>query len=604
MARTKITPPVIDIAQLKLILGWDALWSKYYKDRTSVFLTNWKLEDTPEDNTWTKIAFGGIGRWSGGVGTYSYIPWWWSYYGGFEGYPPIQISYKDWFGYNLYEEPAPAMAVCVGYTDPTNSLEQDYYFKIKVDGEDSDNLSVSLDASAPISDIVPLVDSAIDTEFEADVVNVKEGSIDWYGFTWPGLVIASKTLGPSGNVEVFKPSSGDPLFTTAYLDGEELKISAGLFYGYIMPLKLPYKAQMAYEPEEFVELLERLGVFIAVSEDGNHRAIRSFDNGLNWEICELTADSTWKSICFGRNPDAIEIGYGFPDAIGGGLYVAVADSTVDSEQIAWTVDYGYTWEVLAAPDDHKWVDIAFGRCLVDDEMIPAFIAVANGDSAGDPVLDGIMCCSDPNALSFSTVTPDNPNTYKWVKIKFGEDATTGNGVFVILGFNSDGDPVYGTSYDAGTTWTITAADAYILDWLGIEFGEGAFWITYVGDDAPDPLPHLATLRFQSEVADWAFFADPFESTLGFDISNLTYCGDGMFFGITNLGLNPVSIFLINEATEIKIGAWTGIETGTTPAWVSSAYGNGLVILISAEASNQIARTNGYINSPKARAITV
>lgn len=171
------------------------------------------------------------------------------------------------------------------------------------------------------------------------------------------------------------------------------------------------------------------GVFVAVASSGATRVIRSADGGATWTPVTVVA-SPWAAVTWGN-----------------GAFVAVASGTTPGFLVMQSLDGGLTWAARASPPANDWQSVTYGDGV--------FLAVAQNGT------NRVM--RSGNGLDWTLHSAPEPNSWRSV--------TYGNGAFVAVA--STGTNRVMRSIDGGLTWASASASA-VSSWQSVAFGNSTF----------------------------------------------------------------------------------------------------------------------------------
>ena len=168
------------------------------------------------------------------------------------------------------------------------------------------------------------------------------------------------------------------------------------------------------------------GIFVAVSSDGNQRAMLSED-GINWTVAATpSGDNKWRSVTYGN-----------------GKFVAV--STTGTHKVMWSED-GKNWSTSSPAEDNAWITITYG----------------NGRFVALSVVGNNRVMWSEDAITWTSASAAAANTW-WA-------ITYGNGRFI--GFSTSGTNRVMWSED-GINWTAATTGNTNL-WRSVAYGGDRF----------------------------------------------------------------------------------------------------------------------------------
>lgn len=329
--------------------------------------------------------------------------------------------------------------------------------------------------------------------------------------------------------------------------------------------------------------------------------------GVTWTQRNLPAEAYWSAVAYG-----------------GGKFAAVskrATASSSSSSIAAVSDNGASWTKVNMPGSAPWVSLAYGSA--------GFAAIAWG--GGDSTQGGGTCFSADGSSWKGVIPPDSGgNLAYWTDIAFdGEDywaatyafsttarlASTSNGSGWTpfykdgMSFTSvvGGDPakleflVFGTtsyySCTYGTLIPLSSSPPIGLYPHKVAYGDGrvvAIYNTKAASTSLIEAYNAAEAYFKAGAAQTPFVVQFLSSvdltwtkvTLPLSASCITY-GDGTF----------VALGGAEAATSTDGGlTWTTHDLPVSANWSSAAYGNGTVVAVAYQDSNN-APTSVIVTSP-------
>jgi hypothetical protein len=432
----------------------------------------------------------------------------------------------------------------------------------------------------------------------------------------------------AGTAGTFATFSGTGTLTNSNLTESGTNLSYGgnlAVVGDIYAKGLAWTSRTSAEDNTWSSVTYGNGLFVAVSSDGTHRVMTSYD-GVVWSPHSAAAANSWSSVTYGN-----------------GLFVAVSsDGTnqvmTSSDGINWTsrsaasadawdaVTYGNglfvaggngSSGVMTSPDGINWTSrtaagqgwetIAYGNGLF-------VLGSGLNDYAVSTSPDGITWTHNFNAAALRKITFGNglfvgvnttgtqtsPDGITWTSsgsIPSGawRNVTYGNGLFVAVGLSSGTNRVM-TSPD-GLVWTARSAAA-ANNWTSIAYGNGVFAALAVSGSGNRVMtsghPELSVVApsntYQGGLTIYGDTSISGNLTVGGTLSNTGAGSNSEHFGASSTAAGTGSLALGNGATA---GNTSSIAIGKGATTTAS---NQLVIGSSSDAISSVVIGNGVTNS--------
>jgi hypothetical protein len=268
------------------------------------------------------------------------------------------------------------------------------------------------------------------------------------------------------------------------------------------------------------------GVWIAVSETGTNRIMRSTNDGLTWSAIAAPGSSFWASVAYGN-----------------GVWVAV--STFGATQIMRSTDNGLTWSAITIAESNQWQSIAYGN----NTWIA--VGIINPNQIMRSTNDG---------LTWSAITATEAN--------FWQSVAYGNGVWIAV--SSNGTNRIMRSTNDGVTWSAIAA-AGASSWTSVAYGNGVWVAVSFGGNQ--------IMRSTDNGLTWSAITMA-ESNFW---QSVAY-GNGVWIAVSSNGTNRIMRSTNDGVT------WSAIAATEANFWQSVAYGNGVWIAVSSNGTNRIMRS--------------
>ena len=113
-------------------------------------------------------------------------------------------------------------------------------------------------------------------------------------------------------------------------------------YNFPQTRGVTWTAVVAAEQNAWRSVAYGNGVWIAVSQGGTNRVMRSTNDGVTWTAVVAAEQNQWFSVAYGN-----------------GIWVAVAiDGT---NQVMRSIDDGVTWTTVVAAEQNGWISVAYGN---------------------------------------------------------------------------------------------------------------------------------------------------------------------------------------------------------------------------------------------------
>ena len=103
-----------------------------------------------------------------------------------------------------------------------------------------------------------------------------------------------------------------------------------------------WTAVEAAEANSWLSVAYGNGVWVAVSQSGTNRVMRSTDDGVTWTGVAAAEANSWRSVAYGN-----------------GVWVAVARS--GTNRVMRSTDDGVNWTAVAATEANDWYSVAYGN---------------------------------------------------------------------------------------------------------------------------------------------------------------------------------------------------------------------------------------------------
>jgi hypothetical protein len=269
------------------------------------------------------------------------------------------------------------------------------------------------------------------------------------------------------------------------------------------------------------------GVWVAVSQDGTNRVMRSEDDGVTWTSVAAAQANQWLSVAYGD-----------------GVWIAVSFN--GTNRVMRSEDDGVTWTAVAAAEANGWLSVAYGDGV--------WVAVAF--DGGSRVMR-----SEDDGVTWTAVAAAEANG--WLSVAYGD------GVWVAVA-NSGTNRVM-RSTDGGVSWTAVAA-AEANAWRSVAYGDGV-WVAVASTGV------RRTMRSTDGGVTWTAVAAAAANAW----QSVAY-GDGMWIAVAGDGSSRV---MRSDSGGVS---WSAV-TVPPSSWISVAYGDGVWVALAFSGTNRVIRSS-------------